>query len=336
MVCAAALSLGAARTARAQSAAGGSAYDAQYTALRDAVADRPHDAATPGRALGTWRASSELRFLCLAAIASEQLPDFPAAERHAVECLSHAGDGWLATGRNRTQIEGLLSRVRPVLGTLVVRGAAVTATVRVERVSTALCGGLRTPESSTAPMVLTADPSGVTTVRLPTGVVRVAVRSSAGAALERDVVVCSGAPVELDASAVGRPVVEAVVPLRESASGSVLRPTGWALLGVGAAGLVAGGVALGLWRASEGRFVAGGCSREGAVVSGGDACVNEARASQGLRNAAIVGLAAGGVLAATGAVLVAIAPRGSGSARVSASGCTPSAAPLGLSCGVEF
>lgn len=110
-------------------------------------------------------------------------------------------------------------------------------------------------------------------------------------------------------------------PTEPTRSGSGLRTGGVIALSAGAVGLATGVVGLVLRNGAATRFNDNqACGMSGGAVEGGMVCSDDVATTNTMQTVSLIGFIAGGVLAATGAVMLIAAPARDGGERASGTG----------------
>lgn len=139
-------------------------------------------------------------------------------------------------------------------------------------------------------------------------------------------------------------VLAAAVPIEDSQPQAWMRPTAWAVAGVGAAALVVGGIQQ--WRSSrktddfngytQAPLTADGRCGKSAPQAGGGECQSFLDASDSAQNVALGAFITGGVLVAGAATLFLLSPSATGQASSLSFMCAPTFLHPGAACSATF
>ncbi len=269
-----------------------------------------------------------------------QLGRWLSAEEHLTAALAASSDAWVQQRRDR--LEEALGRVRQNLASLTLTGGVEGARVRING-------------NAAGTLPLSAP------VRVQRGSVMIDVQAAGHVPYQQVLSVTSAdaraevnllrAPVQTEvpttppsvsppiasqsppAAAEAPPVTPPTRDTPAAASRSPLRPLGIASLVLGGVGLGVGVLGLVLRNSSASTF--NNDPRCGAEVlgSGPSSCQDDFNTGQTMQTVSIAGFVAGGVLAAVGVSLFAVAPR---ERQVVAFRCGGGPGTFGIRCGAEF
>jgi len=291
-----------------------------------------------------WETSPSPRARAQMGFAEQALGRWSEADLHVREAAVSGSDPWVS--RNRAALDASLAVIDQHMGRLDVRGGPAGATVLVEgrAVGTLpLTEPLRLVAGNVT-LTLRADGYAETSrsVSIPArGLARETIELSASrpavepapAPAQAPAAVAPSAPAP-SAPAPSTPPPAVVDPrVEQPASSSTQQTVGWIMVGTGGAAILGGLVAQVIREGRISEFNANPMCREfQGNVFGGASCTNLHAGADTAQTAAIVSFAAGGALAAVGAILVLTAP--SRNSPRSAWSCEPTLG--GASCRFRF